>query len=456
MQRASIHKVFFLGIGGIGMSALARYFRYAGAEVAGYDKTPTLLTEELQAEGIRITFVDSLETLMADADLVVYTPAIPAGHLQKQWYTEQGFAMKKRAEVLGLIANDLFNISVAGSHGKTSTSSLIAHILQSANKDVAAFLGGVCLNFNSNFIHGNTFAIAEADEFDRSFLQLKPNIALVTSVDTDHLDVYGNFEAIKDSFKAFLSGVRKGGNVLLHSSVDAAVVPEGLPFLRYALQDITADFHADRIRIEDGAYHFDMVAPEGIYKDFILHYGGRHNVENAVGACAVALIVGVHPEQIRQALATFKGVRRRFETHTRREDIVYIDDYAHHPREIDAAISAARQLYPGKKITVVFQPHLYSRTRDLAAEFAASLDQADELILLPVYPARELPIPGVGSELILSGVTRAHKALMPMNEVTAFLEAHTPEVLMTLGAGDIDTLVLPIRQWIENKRMAHE
>jgi UDP-N-acetylmuramate--alanine ligase len=455
MPHSAINKVFFLGIGGIGMSALARYFCSNGVEVAGYDKTPTLLTEELQAEGIRITFVDSLETLMPDADLVVFTPAIPSGHLQMQWYKEQGFQMKKRAEVLGLIANNMFNVSIAGSHGKTSTSSLIAHILKSAEKDVAAFLGGVCLNFESNFIHGNTFAIAEADEFDRSFLQLKPNIALVTSVDTDHLDIYGNLEAIKDSFRSFLSGVRKGGNIILHKSVDTAILPGGAKFLSYDLEDTSADFHASNIRIENGAYHFDLVAPEGVHKDLVLYYGGRHNVENAVGACAIALIIGIHEPQLRHALATFKGVRRRFETHVREEDIVYIDDYAHHPREIDAALSAARQLYPRRKITAVFQPHLFSRTKDLATEFAASLSQADEVILLPIYPARELPQPGVTSELILKDISIADKALLPMGELIGHFNTRQPDVLLTLGAGDIDTMVSPIRHWIEKGR-SHE
>jgi len=455
MQLSAIHKVFFLGIGGIGMSALARYFRSNGVEVAGYDKTPTLLTEELQAEGIRITFVDSLETLMPDADLVVFTPAIPAGHLQMQWYNEQGHSMKKRAEVLGLIANNMFNVSVAGSHGKTSTSSLIAHILKSAEKDVAAFLGGVCLNFESNFIHGNTFAIAEADEFDRSFLQLKPNIALVTSVDTDHLDIYGNLEAIKDSFRAFLNGVRQGGNIILHQSVDTAILPEGAKYLSYDFQDTAADFHATNIRIEDGAYHFDLVAPEGVYSDLVLHYGGRHNVENAVGACAIALIIGIHEPQLRHALATFKGVRRRFETHVREADIVYIDDYAHHPREIDAALTAVRQLYPGRKVTAVFQPHLFSRTKDLATEFAASLSGADEVILLPIYPARELPQPGVTSDLILKDISLTEKFLLPMGELIGHFNTHQPDVLITLGAGDIDTLVSPIRQWIQKRRL-HE
>lgn len=446
----NISKVYFIGIGGIGMSALARYFASLGAEVAGYDKTPTLLTEELQAEGIRVTFVDSLETLMPDPDLVVITPAIPAGHLQKNWYAEKGIPMKKRAEVLGMLANSLFNVSVAGSHGKTSTSSLLAYILKTAEKDVAAFLGGVCLNFGSNFIPGHTFAIAEADEFDRSFLHLQPNIAIVTSVDTDHLDVYGNIDAIKASFRAFLSNVRKGGNIIVHRSVDQSILPEGCFSQVYALNDPSADYSAFNIRVQNGAYVFDFKSPKATYKDLVLNYGGRHNVENALAACAAATIIGIHEQQLRYALETFRGVRRRFETHVVSPSIVYVDDYAHHPREIDAALLSLRQLYPGRKLTAIFQPHLFSRTKDLALEFAASLDKADEVILLPIYPARELPVPGVSSALILDGMQNTNAQILEMGQVISHLQANRPELLVTLGAGDIDTLVSPILHWIQN------
>jgi len=451
MQIQDIHKIFFLGIGGIGMSALARYFNGRGIEVAGYDKTPTALTRELEAEGIRITFEDSVDTLMHDADLIVYTPAIPKDHIQKNYYAGQGFLMKKRAEVLGLIANELFNISIAGSHGKTSTSSLVAHILHASGKDVAAFLGGICLNFQSNYVDGNTYAVAEADEFDRSFLQLTPNIALVTSVDTDHLDIYGNFEAIRESFKAFLQQVRTGGEIFIHHLADRDILPEGAVYQTYAYDLEQADFHAFNISVKDGATHFDLNTPEGVIPDLTLNYGGRHNAENAIGASAVALSVGVQENELRATLASFKGVRRRFEIHYKDNEHVYIDDYAHHPREIDAAIATARNLYPGKHLTVIFQPHLFSRTRDLATEFAASLSHADTVGLLPIYPARELPVEGVSSRLIFDQINMEDKHLVEKKDILDFLKSGYNEVIMTVGAGDIDTLTTPIRNWLKEK-----
>lgn len=433
------------------MSALARYFNARGIRVSGYDKTPTLLTSELKRDGIHITFEDSINTLMKDADLVVYTPAIPKNHLQFNYYKDNGFVLKKRAEVLGLIANELFNISIAGSHGKTSTSSLVAHLLHTGNKDVSAFLGGICLNFGSNYIDGNTYAVAEADEFDRSFLQLTPNIALVTSVDTDHLDIYGNFEAIQDSFKAFLSQVREGSKIILHQNVDQKIVPENHKVLTYSYQDTQSDYFAQNIQVIDGATHFELNTPHGIIKNLILNYGGKHNAENAIGASAIALSVGVSEEDLRKGLATFLGVRRRFQTAFKSDKYVLIDDYAHHPREIDAVIQTVRDLYPNKKLTVIFQPHLFSRTKDLAIEFGQSLSAADQVYLLPIYPARELPMEGVTSDLILNAISHNNKKIIDKSSILDSLKEYAEnEIIMTVGAGDIDTMTSIIANWLKS------
>lgn len=451
----NIQRIYFLGIGGIGMSALARFFNLHGKVVAGYDKTRTALTDELEIEGIKITFEDSLETLDKNADLVIFTPAIPKDHAQYNWYLQNNYTVLKRAQILGLAANSMFNISIAGSHGKTSTSSITAHVLKESNKSVAAFLGGICINFNSNFIDGNEYAIAEADEFDRSFLQLEPNIALITSVDTDHLDIYGNLEAIEDSFHAFCNKVRNNGILITHLSVKEKILNKSVKNLRYSLSDSTADFYTKNLIINNGEYTFDVVHPNGIIENVKSYYGGKHNIENAVGAIAIALNIGVSADDIKNGIATFKGVKRRFETHVRNAQFVYIDDYAHHPRELDATISAAKELYPNKKLTVVFQPHLFSRTKDLCDEFAASLSKADDLILLDIYPAREKPMEGVTSQIILDKVTIANKQIASKDELLEILKNKTNlEVLITVGAGDIDTKINEIKEilnfWIIN------
>ncbi len=441
-----LKNIYFLGIGGIGMSALARYFNLHGKTVKGYDKTPTTLTDELMSEGMHITFEDSLETLDKNADLVVYTPAIPKDSIQLNYYLQSGIPMMKRAQVLGAVADEAFNISIAGSHGKTSTSSITAHILKTANKDVAAFLGGICINFNSNFINGTEFAIAEADEFDRSFLNLHPDIALITSVDTDHLDIYGNLKAIEDSFSLFCKNIRDNGICIANATVKQEILNPKVKNLRYSLHDTQADFYAENIRIEDGKYIFDVIHPKGKFENFISFYGGRHNIENAIGAIAIALQLQINESDIRKAIETFKGVKRRFETHVKNDKYIYIDDYAHHPRELDAALLSAKELYPDKKITAVFQPHLFSRTKDLCDEFAASLSKIDKLILLDIYPAREKPIDGVTSKIIFDKVTIDDKHLITKNELTDFIRSHKDdiEVLLTVGAGDIDTKVKEI------------
>lgn len=448
----NIQRIYFLGIGGIGMSALARFFNLHGKVVAGYDKTRTALTDELEIEGIKITFEDSLETLDKNADLVIFTPAIPKDHAQYNWYLQNNYTVLKRAQILGLAANSMFNISIAGSHGKTSTSSITAHVLKESNKSVAAFLGGICINFNSNFIDGNEYAIAEADEFDRSFLQLEPNIALITSVDTDHLDIYGNLEAIEDSFHAFCNKVRNNGILITHLSVKEKILNKNVKYLRYSLSDSNADFYTKNLVINNGEYTFDVVHPNGIIENVKSYYGGKHNIENAVGAIAIALNIGVSADDIKNGIATFKGVKRRFETHVRNAQFVYIDDYAHHPRELDATISAAKELYPNKKLTVVFQPHLFSRTKDLCDEFAASLSKADDLILLDIYPAREKPIEGVTSQIILDKVTIANKQIASKDELLEIIKnKNNLEVLITVGAGDIDTKINDLKNLLITK-----
>ncbi len=447
MDLTNIQRIYFLGIGGIGMSALARYFNLHGKTVSGYDKTRTGLTDELEREGIVITFEDSIETLDPKADMVIYTPAIPKDHLQYNWYLQHHFNVVKRAQVLGMAANSMFNISIAGSHGKTSTSSITAHLLQTADKSVAAFLGGICINFNSNFIDGNEYAIAEADEFDRSFLHLEPNIALITSVDTDHLDIYGNLEAIEDSFHQFCNKVRNGGVLITNKSVPEKILNKDVKNYRYSLSDASADFFTKNLKIGNGAYIFDVVYPGGVIENVISYYGGRHNIENALGAIAIALQLNISPEQIKEGIATFKGVRRRFETQVRNEKYIYVDDYAHHPRELDATLSAAKELYPDKKLTVIFQPHLFSRTKDLCDEFAASLSHADDLILLDIYPAREKPMEGVTSKIIFDKVTIPAKQLATKDELIGILKNRKDlQVVLTVGAGDIDTKVVEIKK----------
>ncbi|HRH57211.1 MAG TPA: UDP-N-acetylmuramate--L-alanine ligase [Chitinophagales bacterium] len=448
----NIQRIYFLGIGGIGMSALARYFNLHGKVVSGYDKTQTSLTDELEKEGIKITFEDSLETLDKEAELIIFTPAIPKDHSQYNWYLQNNYTLLKRAQILGLAANSMFNISIAGSHGKTSTSSIVAHTLHTSGKSVAAFLGGICINFNSNFIDGNEYAVAEADEFDRSFLNLEPNIALITSVDTDHLDIYGNLEAIENSFHQFCNKVRENGILITHSSVPEKVLNKNVTNYRYSLSDTSADYYIKNLQINNGEYTFDVIHPNGIIENVKSYYGGRHNIENAVGAIAVALNIGISEDDIKKAIASFKGVKRRFETHVRNDKFVYIDDYAHHPRELDATISAARELYPDKKLTVVFQPHLFSRTKDLCDEFAVSLSKADELLLLDIYPAREKPMEGVTSKIILDKVTIAEKRIINKSELIEFLKNKKDiGILLTVGAGDIDTKVNEIKGLLQSK-----
>ncbi|MEZ5024206.1 MAG: UDP-N-acetylmuramate--L-alanine ligase [Chitinophagales bacterium] len=443
MNFKNIHSIYFIGIGGIGMSALARHFNQNGFKVSGYDKTATSLTKQLEREGMSITYVDSIETLQKNVDLIIYTPAIPKDHLQFNFYKNGDYNLHKRAAVLGWITNNRKGLAVAGSHGKTSTSAILNHILQTANYKCASFLGGISLNYNTNYIKGDEYCIAEADEFDRSFHQLHPMGAIITSVDTDHLDVYGNYDSIKEAFKQFAAQVKD--TLVYNISVPREVINPDIPTISYGL-DNTADFYPSKIEVKDGRYHYDVTHPDGVIEGIVLQGGGRHNVENTIGAMALAHSIGVDAATIKEAISTYKGVHRRFEIHIERDDFVYIDDYAHHPREIEVTLETARELYQGKKLTVVFQPHLFSRTNDLKEGLAKSLNMADEVFLMDIYPAREKPIEGVTSGVIYSLLTNS-KHLVPKNQVITELLEDKLELLLTIGAGDIDTLVKPI---IEN------
>ena len=450
--------VYLLGIGGIGMSALARYFSLLGARVSGYDKTRSDLTARLESEGIRVHYTEDPARIPADPDLVIYTPAIPADHREMVFLREKGIILHKRAEVLGMISRRHKTIAVAGTHGKTTTSAMIAHLLRTAGVDCMAFLGGISNNYDTNFLPppagysgsfpdektGNLYCIAEADEYDRSFLHLSPYIAIITAVDADHLDIYGTADDLKKSYAAFTSGIVPGGSLVMNSG--ALIAPESAgnyTVHKYALSPVTG-FYPENIRLEDDLYHFDLVTPSGRIDRLALGIPGKFNLENAMAALAVGHLIGLDEKHIRQALLTFKGVHRRFDFRIRRPDFVYIDDYAHHPEELRACIGAARDLYPGKRITGVFQPHLFSRTRDFADEFARSLELLDELILLDIYPAREKPIPGVTSGMLLDRIKLSVKEVVPGNGLIEAIKRLHPEVLLTLGAGDIDRFVAAI------------
>lgn len=456
-----IHNIFFLGIGGIGMSALARWFQQEGYAVAGYDKTPSPLTDALEEEGMKVIFTDEVAAVPAqfrsnpDEVLVVWTPAIPKDSVLLHFF-QQGFLIKKRAEVLGMITKDQYTIAVAGTHGKTSTSSLVAHLLKSSGKPVTAFLGGITQNYNSNLILSGkskeAVVVVEADEFDRSFLHLHPNEAVLTSADPDHLDIYGDEQTILEGFRQFLSLVDKKGKVYLQSHAhyrlgDQGIAPSSLR--EYGLR--SDGIHAENIIAKPNSFVFDYIGSKNQIKGLELSIPGFHNVENALAAIAIALDHGVSEVQVREGIKTFRGVKRRFEIHSSHPGKIFIDDYAHHPEEIKACLSSVRAMYPSQRLTVIFQPHLYTRTRDFAPGFSESLSLADEVMLLPIYPARELPIPGVESEMLLEGIQAANKICIPKNEVMDYLKSVAPEVLVTLGAGDIDRLVPGIAAWTNSR-----
>jgi len=442
MNLNQIHNVFFIGIGGIGMSALARYFKNIGKQVSGYDKTPTVLTKELVESGINIHFEDRIDLIpegfYPENTLVIVTPAVPKVHSQWNYFLERDFQLKKRAEVLGIITKDTFCFAVAGTHGKTTTSSILGHILHESGVDVTAFIGGIVENYNSNLIgNGKTVTVVEADEFDRSFLHLHPNIACITSMDADHLDIYGTSDAIQESFVEFANKIADKSKLFI-----AKELP--LEGVTVAVND-DAVYKAFNVRIEDGSYVFDIDTPAGILYDFRFALPGRHNLMNALMAIAMAVNFGTPTDAIAVALASFKGVRRRFSYQIKTNNLVYIDDYAHHPTEINAVHQAVRELYPAKKVLAVFQPHLFSRTSDFADDFAKSLSNFDEVLLMDIYPARELPMEGITSEWLLNKIDNKNKKLVVKDNVIESILASDASVIVTIGAGDIGELVGSIK-----------
>jgi UDP-N-acetylmuramate--alanine ligase len=451
MDLHHIKHAYFIGIGGIGMSALARYFAHIGCEVAGYDRSASALTDALENEGMTIHFDDKIslipESFLHDntQTIVVFTPAVPSDHSELNHFRNNGFKVMKRAEVLGLITRSQRGIGIAGTHGKTTTSTLTSHLLYSSSIKCNAFLGGISKNYGTNLLLSESeWVVVEADEYDRSFLQLSPEIAVITSTDADHLDIYGNKEEILKSFRQYVAKVKPGGYLISKLGIEAKFDDMNhIERFTYAVSDVNADFHTSNLRIENGLYHFDLVTPTIKVSNLILGLPGIMNVENSVAALSASLLAGADPDELRQALATFQGVQRRFDYHIKNEKLVYIDDYAHHPEELKAAITSARKIYPNKKLTGIFQPHLFTRTRDFAPEFAASLSLLDEVILLDIYPARELPIEGVTSNIILKDIT-CKKELCRLDQVLENLRKRDIEVLMTMGAGSIDRLINPI------------
>ena len=442
MNLNQIHNIYFVGIGGIGMSALARYFKFIGKNVAGYDKTPTQLTQQLENEGISIHFEDDLskiETnfLNPEDTLVVLTPAVPKNHSELIYFQEHNFEVLKRAEVLGLITQHTFCFAVAGTHGKTTTSSILSHLLFESGADVTGFLGGIVENYNSNLVgSGKSISVVEADEFDRSFLHLHPNIACITSMDADHLDIYGDSSSIEASFKEFAAKIEDKNNLFIAEHLTIEGVKVGM--------SNTSAYHPINLRIEKGWYVFDCVTPTEIIENLKFGLPGQHNLSNALMAIAMAKKIEIPNDKIRTALASFKGVKRRFSFVIREENLVYIDDYAHHPTEINAVHQAVRELYPNEKVVAIFQPHLFSRTRDFLDDFAKSLSQFDELILLEIYPAREQPIEGVTSTALLEKISIKNKILIDKNNLINHLTTIQSKIFITIGAGDIGEMVTDI------------
>jgi UDP-N-acetylmuramate--alanine ligase len=441
--------VYFLGIGGIGMSALARYFNTIGVAVSGYDKTETALCRELAAEGISIHFEDNIELIDKQAKLVIYTPAIPKDHQELNYYLNREYTVTKRSDVLGAITSGGFNICVAGTHGKTTTSSMVAHILRHTGYGCTAFLGGIAVNYNSNYwspeTNGNKTYVAEADEYDRSFLKLSPDVAVISSMDPDHLDIYGTAENMEQAFIDFSARIKPGGLLISKYGLKRNAELKASGHLLYDVANDNADINAQNITIDNGSYVFDVKAQDRMLQGVLLNMGGLHNIENATAAIAVALHLNIEEEKIKAAVAAFRGVKRRFEYIIKNDSTVMIDDYAHHPEELRALITGTKKLFAGKKCTVVFQPHLFSRTKDHAAGFAEVLDMADEVILLPIYPARELPMEGVNSEMILQRMKNKNSAVLSKEALLMEIKNKKPELLVTSGAGDIDVLVEPIK-----------
>ncbi len=450
MELHKVHRIYFIGIGGIGMSALARFFNERGAKVYGYDKTNTPLTEQLAKEGITITYSDAVDTLEKEVDVIIYTPAIPANHIQLNWYRNNNYEVIKRSDVLQVISNEMQAVCVAGTHGKTTISTFIAHILRYTQYGCNAFLGGISSNYNNNYWSSpNACAVIEADEYDRSFLKLNPTIAVVTAMDADHLDIYGTVEEMEKCYLQFITQIK-----------DTLIYKHGLKHsaqfnapnkVTYSLQNESATYYASNIIMKQGSYICTINKSGSALVDVKLNIGGMHNIENMVAAFAACDLLKIDHQKIAEAIQEFKGVKRRFEYILKNEKVVYIDDYAHHPEELKMLLSSAKSLFHGKKISVVFQPHLYTRTRDFCDGFAESLDIADEIILLDIYPAREMPIEGITSDIIYNKIQTSNKHIMSKEAVLQWIQASTPEIIITAGAGDIDTLIEPIKNSLMQK-----
>lgn len=453
MNLEKIHSVYFVGIGGIGMSALARWFKHNGKRVSGYDRTPTELTNRLAQEGIEVHFTDDINLIDTEvkdnpeSSLIIYTPAIPKDHSELNWLKDNGFEVLKRSQVLGIITQNMRSVAVAGTHGKTTTSSMVVHLLKESGFDVAGFLGGISANYDTNMILNDSseaIAVIEADEFDRSFLTLHPEWAVVTAADADHLDIYGHKDALKDSFRDFIKKIKKEGKLFVKNELATELISDDeLNYEGYALAD--ASITAENIRFEDASFIFDYKNGEKTIEGIRLNVPGYHNVENMLAAISVSRHLGANEDSIKKAVESYRGVKRRFEFIIKRDDLVFVDDYAHHPVEITALLRSVRDLFAGKKITAVFQPHLFSRTRDFAPEFSESLSLADEVILLDIYPARELPMEGVNSEMLMEDIGCERKMISSKEGLIENIKAWQPEVLLTIGAGDIDKLVQPIK-----------
>ena len=463
-----MNEVYFVGIGGIGMSAIARFFHAGGVKVSGYDKTLTVLTKELEASGIAVHYSANVELIPKKVDMVVYTPAIPEEQEELVFYRANGYKVVKRSDVLQIISESSFNICIAGTHGKTTITTMVAHLLRDSGFGCNAFLGGIAVNYGTNFWSSEkNVCVIEADEYDRSFLKLSPDIAIITAMDADHLDIYGTAEAMEQAFIDFSKRVRPGGLLIRQFGLKRGKELVADQHIIYSLQNESADVYAANIRMMNGSYEFDVVMNDNILENVKLNMGGMHNVENAVAAIAVASSLGIENEKIKVAVENFRGVKRRFEyilpPSTRSGEgkwvrPVFVDDYAHHPEELRALINSAKTLFRQRKCTVIFQPHLYTRTRDLADGFAEVLDLADEIILLPIYPARELPIEGVSSEMILKKMKNENKRVMTKEELMNWVKndysktvnKEFGEILITAGAGDIDMLVEPIRNELKD------
>ncbi|SKC48639.1 UDP-N-acetylmuramate--L-alanine ligase [Ohtaekwangia koreensis] len=461
MKIEQYDNVYFLGIGGIGMSALARWFMKKGLKVSGYDRTSTKLTVALEQEGMKIHYDDNVDLIPSeviqhkDKTLVVFTPAIPKDHQEHAYLKANDYTILKRSEVLGLITKGYKTIGVAGTHGKTTTSSMVAHILKTAGKNMVGFLGGITTNYNSNLVmqgevNAETLVVVEADEFDRSFLRLFPEIAVITSADADHLDIYGDHESLITSFKDYIKQINKGGSLIIHESI-AELLADDVDHVTKNIYSMSrGQFFASSITAKSGFFEFDLHG-FGKVESIRLGVPGFHNIENAIAASVAAHLCGVNSATIKKALESFTGVKRRFEFVVKGKKVVYVDDYAHHPTEIEAFLKSMKSMYPRRKLTVIFQPHLFSRTRDFAEGFSKSLSLADELFLMDIYPARELPIPGVDSDMLFKDVTSPVKVRCNKSDLMAKLEQSDLDIIVTVGAGDIDTFIEPIKELVLRK-----